>query len=233
MTNDLGAIVPLPDAVADNAFAPVAGEASLARFARSLLGGVGQPSGIVVACTRQLSGDVHEILAAHGLSTVGIAVAEGVGTRADCLAAGLQHLESESISARYVLVHDVRRPLTPAGVRDRVIDGLRDGSSVVVPAQPLTDSVKAVDASGSVTETLDRSMLRVVQYPRGFTVDGLSRLLARGTSDDFDELGEAVSAGLPITVVAGDPCAFVADLPRDTALVEAIIKRRPADPGGS
>jgi 2-C-methyl-D-erythritol 4-phosphate cytidylyltransferase len=228
VTTDLGAIVPLPAAVADNAFAPVAGETSLARVVRSML-----PSGVVVACAGTLADDVRESLAADGLSTVAIAVADGIGTRGDCLAAGLEYLGNEAISSRYVLVHDVRRPLAPGGVRDRVIDGLRGGSSIVVPAQRLTDSVKAVDASGSVTETLDRSMLRVVQYPRGFTADQLSRLLTRRTSDEFDELDEALRAGLPITVVDGDPCAFVADLPRDTAFVEAIITCRPAGPYGS
>lgn len=101
-----------------------------------------------------------------------------------------------------------------------------------MPAQPLTDSVKAVDANGAVTESLNRSMLRVIQYPRGFTADQLSRLLARRTSDEFDELDEALSAGQPITVVDGDPCAFVADLPRDTAFVEAIITCRLADLDG-
>jgi 2-C-methyl-D-erythritol 4-phosphate cytidylyltransferase len=106
----------------------------------------------------------------------------------------------------------------------------------VMPALPVTDSVKAVDARGSVTRTLDRATLTAVQYPRGFTVEQLSRLLARRISDEFDELDEAITAGVPITVVDGDPSAFVAELPRDTAFVEAIIACGRADldsPGGA
>lgn len=159
-------------------------------------------------------------------------MANGAGSRADCVVAGLEYLEREAISARYVLVHDMRRPLAPAGIGNRVIEALRGGSSVVMPAQPLTDSVKALDARGSVTETVDRSMLRAVQYPRGFTAERLSLLLARRTSDEFDELDEAVSAGLPITGVDGDRCAVIVDLPRDIAFVEAMLRCRPADLDG-
>jgi 2-C-methyl-D-erythritol 4-phosphate cytidylyltransferase len=86
--------------------------------------------------------------------------------------------------------------------------------------------VKAVDARGSVTETLDRSTLRSVQYPRGFTVDQLSQLLAQRTSDEFDELDESLRFGTPIAVVDGDADAFIVELPRDAAFVEAIIACR-------
>jgi 2-C-methyl-D-erythritol 4-phosphate cytidylyltransferase len=52
-------------------------------------------------------------------------------------------------------------------------------------------------------------------------------LLARRTSDEFDELLEAIDAGVPIAVVYGDPEAFIVELPRDARFVEAIITSRP------
>jgi 2-C-methyl-D-erythritol 4-phosphate cytidylyltransferase len=125
-----------------------------------------------------------------------------------------------------VLIHDIRRPLAPAALRDRVIAELREGSTVVMPALPLTDSVKAVDARGSVTGTLDRSTLQAVQYPRGFASDRLAQLLTGRKSEEFDELEEAIRAGVPITMVDGDPDAFVVDLPADAAFVEAVIACR-------
>jgi 2-C-methyl-D-erythritol 4-phosphate cytidylyltransferase len=228
---DLAAIVPVPTTVADNkaaVFLPVAGEAPLVRAVRLMVGGVAETGAVVVTSARMLLDDVRESLAAHGLSAVGVAAANGSGTRADCVAAGLAYLGD----VRRVLVHDIRRPLTSSGLRDRVIGGLGGGSPVVMPAQPLTDSVKEVDAHGSVIGTLDRSTLRIVQYPRGFVTDQLSELLAWRTSDEFDELDEAIAAGVPITVVDGDPNAFVADLPRDASYVEAIVNCRPRR-GGS
>jgi 2-C-methyl-D-erythritol 4-phosphate cytidylyltransferase len=224
----VGAIVPLPMAVADNraaAFTPLAGKPPLIRVLGSMLGAVAE-SATVVAAAEPIVDDVRECLAAQGLS-VGVAVA--AGTRAQCLSAGLEYLEDKSISPRYVLVHDIRRLLASAGVCERVIATLRNGSVAVMPVLPLTDSVKAVDGDGSVTRTLDRSALQSVQYPRGFATDQLVRLLAQVTSDEFDELEEAIRAGVPITVVDGESNAFVADLPRDTAFVEAVIACRPMD----
>jgi 2-C-methyl-D-erythritol 4-phosphate cytidylyltransferase len=225
---ELSAIVPLPIAVADHraaVFAPLAGEAPLVRVVRAMLGAAAEPRCVVVATAEQFVDDVRESLAAHGLS-VGVAVAAGSAARAQCVATGLEYLEHESISPRYVLIHDIRRPLASAALRDRVVADLRKGSSVVMPALPLTDSVKAVDARGSVTATLDRSALRAVQYPRGFTADQLAVLLAGRTSDEFDELEEAIRAGMPISVVDGDPDAFLVNLPSDAPFVEAVIACR-------
>jgi 2-C-methyl-D-erythritol 4-phosphate cytidylyltransferase len=221
MAVDVAAIVPVPVTFVDNAaavFEPLAGEPPLARVVRTTRGAA------VVAVAAPLLGAVRESLAAHGLSAVGVAVAEDPGSRAKCLAAGLLYLKEQS---RHVLIHDVRRPLAPARVRDRVIAGLQAGSPVVMPVLAVTDSVKAVDANGSVTGTLDRSTLRAVQYPRGFTADQLSQLLA-GTSDEFDELNGSLRTGTPITFVDGDSDAFAVELPRDAAFVEAIITCRPA-----
>jgi 2-C-methyl-D-erythritol 4-phosphate cytidylyltransferase len=219
---DLAAIVPLPATFADNAaFAPLAGEPPLARVAGTMLGAA------VVAVAERHIDAVRESLAAHGLSDVGVAVAEDPGSRAQCLAAGLQYLKD---APRHVLIHDLRRPLAPASLRDRVISALQAGSPVVMPVLAVTDSVKAVDARGFLTGTLDRSTLRTVQYPRGFAADQLSQLLAGRTSDEFDELDESLRTGTRITFVDGDSDAFVIELPRDAAFVEAIIACRQTDP---
>jgi 2-C-methyl-D-erythritol 4-phosphate cytidylyltransferase len=222
MVADLAAIVPLPATFVDNAaavFDPLAGEAPLARVVRTMRGAA------VVAVAGPLVDTVRECLAAQGLSAVGVAVAEEPGSRAQCLDAGMRYLKDQPL---LVLIHDIRRPLAPAGLRDRVIAGLQAGSPVVMPVLAVTDSVKAVDARGSVTGTLDRATLRAVQYPRGFTANRLSQLLAARTSDEFDELEESLRAGTPITLVDGDADAFVVELPRDGAFVEAILTCRPA-----
>jgi 2-C-methyl-D-erythritol 4-phosphate cytidylyltransferase len=226
---ELSAIVPLPLTVADNRAAistPLAGEAPLVRILRSMLGVVPEAA-VVVAAAEPLVDDVRECLTTHHMS-VGVAVAVP-GTRAQCLTAGLEHIERKSISPRNVLIHDVRRPLASADLCERVAAELRRGSTVAMPTLPLTDSVKAVDARGSVTDTLDRSLLRAVQYPRGFATDQLARLLNQRVTDEFNELEEAIRAGVPITVVDGDSDAFVAELPRDAAFVEAIIACRRTD----
>ncbi|HYZ69845.1 MAG TPA: 2-C-methyl-D-erythritol 4-phosphate cytidylyltransferase [Mycobacterium sp.] len=214
---DLAAIVPLPEAFVDTAFASVAGETPLGRVARTMSGAA------VVASAEPLVDRVRETLAAQGLSAFSVVAAESPGSRAQCLAAGLAEFSNQ---VRHVLIHDVRRPLAPVALRDRVIAALRAGSPVVMPTLAVTDSVKVVDARGAVTGTLDRSTLQSVQYPRGFAVDDLAHLLAGRATEDFDELDESLRIGMPITFVDGDSDAFVVELPRDTAYVEAVIAER-------
>jgi len=218
---EFAAIVPVPETVSDNtsaAFGPLAGESPLVRVVRAALGG---EATVVVAAAEPLVEICRESLAAQGLPSITVVAARGRGARADCLAAAMEHT-----SERFVLVHDIRRPLASSALQARVVVALRAGSPIVMPALSLTDSVKAVDANGSVTATLDRSTLHTVQYPRGFTTELLSDLLAHRASDDFDELEEALAARVAITVVDGDPDAFVVELPRDTTFVEAIITSR-------
>ena len=215
------AIVPVPATLADNmaaAFTPLAGQPPLVRVVRAA---AAKGVVVIVAAAEQLVADCRKCVAPHDLSSVTVIPAPGAGRRAHCVAAGIEHT-----STRFALVYDVFRPLTSSALQTRVAAALRAGSSVVMPALPLTDSVKAVDANGFVTATLDRSTLKAVQYPRGFTVEQLSALLARRTSDDFDELDEALAADLPITLVEGDPDAFVVELPEDKDYVEAIIASR-------
>jgi 2-C-methyl-D-erythritol 4-phosphate cytidylyltransferase len=147
--------------------------------------------------------------------------------RAQCIATALEYLEIKGLLTSHVLVHDVSQPLISAALLDRVIAGVKGGDAVVMPALPVTDSVKAVNGRGAVTGTLDRSVLRSVQYPRGFAVGQLSQLLARCTHGDFDELEEAIGARVPIAVVDGDDDGFRVVLPADTQFVEAVMARRP------
>jgi 2-C-methyl-D-erythritol 4-phosphate cytidylyltransferase len=188
-----------------------------------MISGLSEPGDAVVATAEALIDDVRECLAAHDLSAVGVAVSDGQAGRARCLTSGLEFLASEEVSARWVLVHDIRRPLASSDLYHRVAAALRAGSDMVMPALPVTDSVKAVDARGSVIATVDRSALRAVQYPRGFAVDRLTALLAVRAGEAFDEFDEAVRAGVPITLIDGDPSAILTELPRDTAFLEAVI----------
>jgi 2-C-methyl-D-erythritol 4-phosphate cytidylyltransferase len=224
----IGAIVPLPMGVDPAAvFTAVGGEPVLARVVRALLGQSRIPEGqCVVVPAAPLAAEVRDCLAAHGLSAVGVTVAPGPGDRWHCVKAGLECLAREPISASQVLLHDHRHLLAPAAVTDRVVDGLRRGGTAVMPAVVVTDSVKAVDALGSVGGTVDRHGLRAVQFPRGFAVSALTELIGDDRAADFDELDAALRAGLAIVTVDGDAEALRVELPADAALLAATIADR-------
>jgi 2-C-methyl-D-erythritol 4-phosphate cytidylyltransferase len=64
-----------------------------------------------------------------------------------------------------LLIHDARRPLTPPALIAAVVAAVGEGQDAAVPALPLTDTVKRVDADGFVRGSPDREGLRVVQSP--------------------------------------------------------------------
>jgi 2-C-methyl-D-erythritol 4-phosphate cytidylyltransferase len=226
---ELSGVVPLPISVADNraaAFLPLADAPPLTRLVLTMLGAVAEPVRVVVAAAGTLVGDVRATLASEDLASVSVVEVSGAATRADCLRAALEYLRQASFSTSHLLVHDIWRPLASADTATRVIAGMRAGGTVVMPMLAVTDSVKAVDVHGSITATVDRSVLRAVQYPRGFAIGALSGLLTQGTSGDFDEIAVAIGAAASITFVEGDPDAFRAELPQDAEFIEAIIESR-------
>ena len=69
----------------------------------------------------------------------------------------------------YVLVHDAARSLATTTLAKSVLEQLVKGEQAVIPALDVIDTVKEVDASDFVRNTLNRSSLRAVQTPQGFT----------------------------------------------------------------
>jgi 2-C-methyl-D-erythritol 4-phosphate cytidylyltransferase / 2-C-methyl-D-erythritol 2,4-cyclodiphosphate synthase len=78
-----------------------------------------------------------------------------------------------------------------------------------IPALPVTDTIKTVDAAGLVDKTLDRNTLRLVQTPQSFAfpalLDAHRRAAAAGREDFTDDAALAEWAGLKVSVFAGDP----------------------------
>lgn len=221
-------IVPLPETLEPAAaVAPVAGESPLVRVVRSMSDVTATGRIVVVSTAPHV--DAADALRAAGLGDVPVVPVDLTGSRRDVLSAGLRHLGVQRDSHDPVLVCDCRHPLSPVAVAGRVTDALARGHDVVVPTSAVTDTVKTVDAGGSVLGTVDRTILRTVQYPRGFAASVLWSLVAAPSPSavaaeaDVDEFGAALRAGLDIGTVPGDPNAAQVELPRDADLLEAII----------
>jgi 2-C-methyl-D-erythritol 4-phosphate cytidylyltransferase/2-C-methyl-D-erythritol 2,4-cyclodiphosphate synthase len=130
----------------------------------------------------------------------------GGATRQSSVRAGL-----EALAARHpdiVLVHDAARPFASPQLVARAIDAA-ERTGAAIPALPVTDTVKTVDADGVVDKTLDRNVLRLVQTPQSFAFPALldaHRRAARAGRHDFtDDAALAEWAGLKVSVFAGEP----------------------------
>ena len=162
-----------------------------------------------------------------------VRVVAGGATRQESVANGLAILEPD---VDVVLVHDAARALVPVDLVESVVAAVREGHPSVVPGLPVADTVKRVDASSTVVETLDRSVLRAVQTPQGFDRAVLDAAHARAAAGEFgdvpatDDAGLVERCGQPTFVVHGSEEAFKVTRPIDLVLAEAVLARREADP---
>ncbi|MEI6253903.1 MAG: 2-C-methyl-D-erythritol 4-phosphate cytidylyltransferase [Mycobacteriaceae bacterium] len=151
--------------------------------------------------------------------------------RALVVAGGAQRHDSVRLALdrvgnpEFVVVHDAARPLTPVEQIRRVVAALAAGLRAVVPVLPVVDTIKAVDANGVVLGTPERSGLRAVQTPQGFSVDVLRTAYARaGSAAVTDDASLVENLGIPVHTVAGDPLAFKVTTPLDLRLARAVLE---------
>jgi len=150
-------------------------------------------------------------------------VVTGGANRTESVAQALQALAG---NPEFVLVHDAARALTPPELIARVVGALRTGDGAVVPALPVSDTIKAVDANGTVLGTPERAGLRAVQTPQGFARDLLVRAYQHAGSAEFtDDASLVEHLGGQVQVVEGDPLAFKITTRLDLLLAEAIVRQ--------
>jgi 2-C-methyl-D-erythritol 4-phosphate cytidylyltransferase len=131
-------------------------------------------------------------------------------------------LEDVPDDAAVVLVHDAARPLLPDDVIERVLAPLSEGWDGVVPALPVSDTVKKVE-QGRVVETLPRAELVAVQTPQAFVASVLRDALAGDVSSASDCSSLVEARGGRVKVVEGDRRLLKVTGQEDLALVESWL----------
>jgi 2-C-methyl-D-erythritol 4-phosphate cytidylyltransferase len=160
----------------------------------------------------------------------------GITKYAGCAPSG----ESRSLSTRnglalleegpkaLVLVHDGSRCLATPDLFRRVVAAAHGGADGVVPALPVSDTIKVTE-NGTVRQTLDRTELQSVQTPQAFRLGLLRNVYAapeerlRLATDDASLVEEA---GGRVLVVAGEKTNIKLTDPADLILAEAILGAR-------
>lgn len=124
----------------------------------------------------------------------------GGASRSESVRNGLARVPAD---ADIVCVHDGARPFADAALFQRVIAAVAAGASAAVPGVPLADTVKVVDATGSVRSTPSRDTVRAVQTPQAFRADALRAAHAAG-GEATDDAALVEQAGGTVLVVDGD-----------------------------
>jgi 2-C-methyl-D-erythritol 4-phosphate cytidylyltransferase len=141
--------------------------------------------------------------------------------RSESVANGLEDLPTE---CEIVVIHDAARPLVTSETIERVIDEARKGNGAVA-ALPVTDTLKRVDTSGRVIETVDRFGLWRAQTPQAFPRKVIERAHREAREADrivTDDAALCEKIGLPVVVVRGSERALKITEENDFALAEAL-----------
>ena len=211
------------------AFVPVAGELMLTRAIRTVMT-LAEPTFLVVVAPADRLDECRDLVAAvAGVAVDHTAVVPGGADRHASVQAGLAALPG---SVTTVLVHDAARCLTPGTQFERVFAAVAETGAGVVPALPVTDTVKRV-AGDVVVETVDRSALVGVQTPQGFPVDALRRAYAGAARSETDDAGVFTAAGGTVRTVPGDADAFKITTRWDLGRAEAVVAERGAAGGAA
>jgi 2-C-methyl-D-erythritol 4-phosphate cytidylyltransferase/2-C-methyl-D-erythritol 2,4-cyclodiphosphate synthase len=211
------------------AFVPVAGSLMLARALEPLFALPSPTLVVVVAPASHLDECRQVVDSVAGAAVAYTAVVPGGADRHGSVEAGLAVLPD---SVTTVLVHDAARCLTPAAQFSRVFDAVAAGDGAgIVPALPVTDTVKRVDGD-VVVETVDRAALVGVQTPQGFPLAALRRAYAVSSQSETDDAGVFQADGGAVRFVPGDADAFKITTPWDLGRAESIVRSR-TETGGA
>lgn len=147
-------------------------------------------------------------------------VVSGGATRFHSVANGLRAVPPE---VRLIGVHDGVRPFVSA----RLIEALfaaADCHGAAVPAIPVVDSLRHVDACGG-SVAVSRSEYRSVQTPQVFRSALLLRAYDTPYRETFtDDASVVEAAGHAVTLVEGEVDNIKITTPRDLAVAEILLR---------
>ena len=164
----------------------------------------------------------REIVKPFGLEKVTQVVAGGT-RRQDSVRNGLAAISDRPDG---VLVHDGVRPFIDQHMVKNVIDCAGQTGAAVV-AMPIHDTVKRVDSSGIIQETLKREELWQIQTPQVFRYDWLVEAHQRAQQHQWDVTDDAAlieRMGYPVSVVEGSCFNIKVTKLDDLVFGEAILK---------
>ena len=165
-------------------------------------------------------GDTHRIKLVHGGAT------RQVSTRL-----ALEAL-AESFP-KYVMIHDAARPFVDAELINRVAVALKEAEAVL-PALPVSDTIKRADGDLNVLETVPREDLHAAQTPQAFNYQRIRyahRQAAEAGLDTFtDDAAIAAWAGMQVRIVSGSVDNMKLTWARDIAMADQRLQMASAFP---
>lgn len=163
----------------------------------------------------------RQLLQSHQLAD--ITIVSGGRERQASVRAGVNALSQR---VDHVMIHDGARPFVSQQLITRIIDTVKE-TGAVIPAIPVKDTIKVVNATGVIANTPDRKGLWAAQTPQAFSLALLRRALdeaerrgIQGTDDAslLEELEHSVH------VIEGEGINIKITTPEDLLYGEVILR---------
>ena len=167
---------------------------------------------------------IEELVHSYKFDKV-LAICIGGVQRQDSVRAGVQAL---STTIQRVVVHDGARPLLTSREFLLFLEETEEFSAAIMGV-PLKDTIKKVDTTGNVLETLQRERLRAVQTPQIFDRGILEKAHHQAASAGYygtDDASLLEWMGYPVQMVEGSQENIKVTTPDDLWLAERILSMR-------
>lgn len=134
----------------------------------------------------------------HLLTDKRIKLIEGGDTRQKSVCKALKY-----VTNKYVIIHDGARPLIKEGLISLVMDSVIEHSAVSVMTKT-TDTIKEVDETGRIIQTIDRTKLYNTQTPQAFETKVIKTAHRELKNENFtDDSSMLEKLGIPVYIVIG------------------------------
>jgi 2-C-methyl-D-erythritol 4-phosphate cytidylyltransferase len=145
--------------------------------------------------------------------------------RQDSVKAGLQSVGSE---AQFIAVHDAARPLVTADQIESVFRQARVSGAASL-ADPVTDTLKRVDAELFVNESIDRDHVYGMETPQIFArkiLEDAYRLVFAQKLQVTDEVSAVEMLGRKVVLVSNGDFNFKITFERDLPVADFLLRKR-------
>ena len=149
----------------------------------------------------------------------------GGASRAESVLGGLAELRRRgAVDEDWVLVHDAARCLLRPAWVEALIDVCASDPVGGLLAQPVADTLKAGDAAGRVTATVDRRDKWAAQTPQMFRLGLVEQALTAMGAAATDEASAVEALGLAPRLVRASMANFKVTWPEDFELAERCLR---------
>jgi 2-C-methyl-D-erythritol 4-phosphate cytidylyltransferase len=165
----------------------------------------------------------QNIVEAYGLDSV-LSVVEGGAQRQDSVCCGLKVLPSD---AEMIMIHDGVRPFVSCRIIKETIAAAIEYGAAITGVR-VKDTIKMVDESYRIMQTVDRNGLWAVQTPQVFKAkllrDCYDKAMYRGFYGT-DDASVIEWAGFEVKIIEGEYENIKITTPFDMIVAEAMIKK--------